>query len=78
LQYVHPLTAPVAQRKTPQGYQTAVTGGDPSFFTSNCFTGVKTDNFSGTDQFGYPISATYTGNTYNGNENVAGCGYTPS
>lgn len=57
--------------------QSAAKGADSSFFTSHCFTGVKTDAYTGSDQYGGPASATYTGNTYNAQENSAGCGYTP-
>jgi subtilase family serine protease len=84
LQYEHPLVAqtalkgPAAGRKgLPAAASSANT--DSEFFTTDCFTGVKTESFSGTDQYfpSNPDSATYRGNTYNGTENPAGCGYTP-
>lgn len=77
LGYEHPLVTPSVPKKSSLGMQSAVKGGDSSFFTSHCFTGVKTETYTGSDQYGNPASATYTGNTYNAQENSAGCGYTP-
>jgi subtilase family serine protease len=48
------------------------TAADDAFFTSRCFTGVKTETYNIDGSF--PI-ATYTGNGYT--DNIAGCGYTP-
>jgi len=79
MQYKHPIVAPMTPQKAPPGgnLTEAAHPADSSFFTSNCFTGVDTEHFSGTDFYGNPITASYTGNTYNGTHNPAGCGYTP-
>ncbi len=53
----------------------ATPNADPAFFTSNCFIGVETESFTGTDVYGEPASATYKGNGYT--KNTEGCGYTP-
>ena len=77
LGYKHPLAAPRIPKNSSGGMQSAAMRADSSFFTSHCFTGVKTDTYTGTDQYGGPASAMYTGNTYNAQDNPAGCGYTP-
>ena len=83
LQYKHPLAtvSGALKRQSSDGVQPAVTAdAEPAFFTTNCFTGPATESFSGSEIiFGssYPARATYTGNTYNGTHNPAGCGYTP-
>lgn len=77
LQYKHPVLAPKLPKASSRGFQSQAAGADSDFFTSHCFTGVTTESFSGTDGFGLPASATYTGNSYDGAGNVAGCGYTP-
>ncbi len=77
LGYKHPLVSPSIPKKSSAGMQSAAMRSDASFFTKHCFTGVKTDTYTGTDQYGDPASATYTGNTYNAQDNPAGCGYTP-
>jgi subtilase family serine protease len=73
-QYQHPqVTRYVANNQSStSGSQTATAGTDPLLFTSDCFTGVKTETYSTSGSF--PI-ATYTGNGYT--DNIAGCGYTP-
>jgi subtilase family serine protease len=53
----------------------AVAAPDAAFFSSNCFTGVKTENF--TTNGTYP-TATYHGNGYYSPDNKPGCGYTPA
>ncbi len=76
LEYQHPLvqrTIPKSPSKP--GMQAAAAPADSSFFTSDCFTGVKTETF---DSGGVPPVGTYKGNTYNGTQNSAGCGYTPA
>jgi len=77
LQYQHPLIARgVASQSSGPGVKTAVTSNASNgFFTSNCFTGVTTETYN-TDG-SYPIG-TYHGNSYNGTQNSAGCGYTPA
>jgi subtilase family serine protease len=78
LQYQHPVIAPASMKKpTSGGLQAATVNSDAEFFTSNCFTGVKTESYSGDNQDGEPASAKYKGNGYNGTNNIAGCGYTP-
>lgn len=78
LKYQHPLMAAASAKKSSQGGVQSMAGNsDPEFFTTNCFTGVETETFPGTGPYGEPITASYTGNTYNGTHNVAGCGYTP-
>ncbi|MGA8027255.1 MAG: S53 family peptidase [Bryobacteraceae bacterium] len=78
LTFEHPLKAPgVAKPGSGSGFENAASGPDPDFFTSNCFTGVKTEQYTGTDPFGLSFTATYKGNSYNGTENAPGCGYTP-
>lgn len=79
LSYQHPLIARgVASQSGKGGVKTAVassTANNNSFFTANCFTGVTTETY--TTGGSYPIG-TYHGNTYNGTQNPAGCGYTPA
>ncbi|MDQ2711485.1 MAG: S53 family peptidase [Acidobacteriota bacterium] len=76
LEYRHPLvTRTVSGLPSGPGFQAAATGNSSSFFTSNCFTGVETKTFTGSS---FPVTATYTGNTYNGTQNAPGCGYTPA
>ncbi len=80
LQYKHPLvTASSALQQQPPGDLQAAVAADAgsTFFTTNCFTGPATESFSGSDNFSSSATATYTGNTYNGTHNSAGCGYTP-
>ena len=77
LRYEHPLVSPRIPKKSSARVQRAMQTSDATFFTSHCFTGVKTDAYTGYDQYGNPASATYTGNTYNAQGNPAGCGYTP-
>jgi subtilase family serine protease len=79
LQYQHPLLAPKAMQKPSSGggLSAATTSSASDFFTTNCFTGVVTETFTGTDEFGNPATARYHGNSYNGTQNPAGCGYTP-
>jgi subtilase family serine protease len=70
LAYQHPLVtrAVLNQHSTSTNAATA----DSTFFTSDCFTGTKTEHYS-TDG-SIPI-ATYKGNGYT--DNILGCGYTP-
>ncbi|MBV9766350.1 MAG: S8/S53 family peptidase [Acidobacteriaceae bacterium] len=76
LEYQHPLVKPVqAKRASGPGFQSANAPADSSFFTSDCFTGVKTESYSSN---GALPTGTYRGNSYNGSENSAGCGYTPA
>lgn len=75
LKYQHPLLS--RKLLNPRSPENANASTDSAFFTSNCFTGVKTEHYTGTDQYGFPATATYKGNGYNGTENIAGCGYTP-
>ncbi len=77
VEYQHPYIArPLPPSKTSApGVQAAAANADPAFFTSNCFTGVKTEKYS-TDG-SYPL-ASYHGNSYNGTQNAPGCGYTPA
>jgi len=75
LQYKHPNIQPAAAKKSSGSGVSAASNSTNDFFTSNCFTGVKSETFS-TDG-SYPI-ATYSGNTYNWTQNPAGCGYTPA
>ena len=77
LEYQHPLVAPGIPKKSSSGLQSAANSSNSSFFTTNCFTGAKTESFSGSGLDGEPVTASYTGNTYNGTHNPAGCGYTP-
>lgn len=79
LQYKHPVVAPTIPKSSSRGFQAAaaVNHADSAFFGSHCFTGVTTESFSGSDLFGFAAAATYTGNSYNGTGNPAGCGYTP-
>lgn len=79
LQYKHPArTASASHGQRPStGFESASPASDSTFFTANCFTGTKTDSFSGYTIYGAPVSATYKGNTYNGAQNPSGCGYTP-
>ncbi|MBV9302706.1 MAG: S8/S53 family peptidase [Acidobacteriaceae bacterium] len=75
LEYEHPLSVRTTLQQTANPeLKSLANGADSSFFTSNCFTGVTTQTFSSDGS--YPIG-TYTGNSYNGTENSAGCGYTP-
>ncbi|MBV8828121.1 MAG: S8/S53 family peptidase [Acidobacteriaceae bacterium] len=80
LQYKHPVAtvSGALNQQSSDGYQHAAAA-DPGapFFTTNCFTGPATKTFAGTDTYGLSATATYTGNTYNGTHNSAGCGYTP-
>jgi len=77
LEYRHALTTPgVPNRNSESGDSSAVTDAASNlFFTSNCFTGVKTVTYKTNGS--YPI-ASFKGNTYNGTENPFGCGYTPA
>ena len=72
-EYQHPLVARAVpnQPSTPSLF--AASADDSAFFTSDCFTAVKTETYSTSGSF--PI-ATYTGNGYT--DNIAGCGYTPA
>lgn len=73
LVYQHPVV--VQPHPTPNSAMgvTPATGSlPPGFFTSDCFTGSETQSYTL-----YGTTGTYTGNTYNGTENAAGCGYTP-
>src|SRR5437764_14794010 len=73
------------KQQSPDGLQPAATAAatadaGPLSFTTDCFTKPATESFSGTEIIsGFAVSAraTYTGNTYNGTHNPAGCGYTP-
>jgi subtilase family serine protease len=78
LAYEHPLvsTWKPPQKSSGGGFNSLATP-ESLFFTTDCFTGVQTLTFSGTDPVGNPASAAYKGNTYNGTNNPAGCGYTP-
>jgi subtilase family serine protease len=83
LQFTHPFlttTSGGAKGKTPPGAglglksaASASNNADPAFFTSNCFTGTKTESFTSSSPF---ADATYTGNGYT--DNTEGCGYTPA
>ena len=53
----------------------SLTASEEAFFTSVCFTGVKTESFD--TNGGYP-AAKYTGNNYYGSPTSPGCGYTPA
>ncbi len=55
-------------------FEAAPSAADPGFFTSHCFLGVGTQNF--TSHGTYP-TATYHGNGYFAPDNGPGCGYTP-
>ncbi|MFL6447373.1 MAG: protease pro-enzyme activation domain-containing protein [Bryobacteraceae bacterium] len=83
LQYQHPLvkTASALKQQSADGLQPAATAdAGPLSFTTDCFTKPATESFTGTEiisGFAYSARATYTGNTYNGTHNSAGCGYTP-
>lgn len=81
LTYRHPLqSATIGKKQTSGGLEpsAAAANVDSDFFTTNCFTGAKTESFSGPDALtGLPETAVYRGNTYNGTQNPAGCGYTP-
>ena len=72
LNYQHPLVARRVPNQTSAAGLTAATGSDPDFITSNCFTGVRTENY--TTGGAFPI-ATYTGNGYT--KDITACGYTP-
>jgi subtilase family serine protease len=74
-EFHHPLvssTSRLPKQPSASSVETAASSADPAMFTSNCFTGVKTETYSTSGSF--PI-ATYTGNGYN--FGVSGCGYTP-
>ena len=55
LQYEHPLVAQTALQRSAggKGPRAAASNAntDSGFFTTHCFTGVKTESFSGTDQY---------------------------
>jgi subtilase family serine protease len=72
LEYQHPLRARGAPKHPSPGIAERNSDSDHGFFTSNCFTGVKTETYSTSTS--YPI-ATYEGNVYT--NNIFGCGYTP-
>lgn len=78
--FTHPVAsqAPPAQHSKIGVNATATSNGPSSFISSNCFTGVGTESFSGTDYSGNPASAVLKGNTYSKNIGSAGCGYSPS
>jgi subtilase family serine protease len=87
LQFKHPAmtvsSAPAGKTAAPSGAKNGTEGAasgptpkaDPAFFTSNCFTGTRTESYSGTDLYGNPATGTYAGNGYT--KSVEGCGYTP-
>jgi subtilase family serine protease len=79
LQYQHPNLAPSSSKPSSSGgVESAVTSNtDSQFFESVCFNGPKTETISSTDEYGYPATATYKGNSYVWDQNNAGCGYTP-
>ncbi len=78
LEFKHPLVTRTSRSlgkpTPPTGFESAAANADPDFFTANCFTGPETQTY--TTGGGFPI-ATYTGNGYNGTQNIFGCGYTP-
>jgi subtilase family serine protease len=78
LEYQHPLVQQSIPNKKSQPGNSSAANGDPAFITPNCFTGVKTQSFSGDDQNGNSATAKYAGNSYSATANSAGCGYTPS
>lgn len=69
-----PVTGPAASAST----KASGGGGVPALpFTSTCFTGTRTETFSGPNIFtGSPVTAAYTGNGYT--DSNTGCGYTPA
>ena len=71
--YVHPLIQRASTFKNGTEL-TAAGSAAPTFFSSNCFTGVTTEKYSNGGT--YP-KATYTGNAYFTNSESPGCGYTP-
>jgi subtilase family serine protease len=76
-QYTHPIMSQASVLGKAPAKRTqaaAASASDSSFYTSNCFTGTKTETF--TTGGSIPIG-TYKGNSYNGGGNVLGCGYTP-
>ncbi len=74
--FEHPLLQKAAVKPPgTTGNETATVTATNAFFTSNCFGGVKTENY--TTNGSYP-TATYKGNSYNKTDNPAGCGYTPA
>ncbi len=77
LQFNHPIVSRTSVAKSPKssaGFESNAAGADASFFSATCFTGPKTESFTTGGSF---PTATYTGNGYNGTDNVLGCGYTP-
>lgn len=71
--YVHPLIQRPSTFKNGTALSSAPPSG-PTFFSSDCFTGVTTEKYS--NGGAYP-KATYTGNAYFTNSESPGCGYTP-
>lgn len=55
-------------------FETAASVAEPGFFTSHCFLGAETQNFTSNGTF---PTATYRGNGYFSPNNAPGCGYTP-
>jgi subtilase family serine protease len=74
--YQHPYLKAAGQlpNQTAAPNVAAAASSTNALFTTNCFTGVKTETYNTNGSF--PI-ATYTGNTYNGTQYAPGCGYTP-
>jgi subtilase family serine protease len=74
VEFQHPLmTQSLKNRSSTPGLQSASAAATAAFFTSDCFTGVKTEHYSNDGTF--PVAATYRGNTYT--SSIEGCGYTP-
>jgi subtilase family serine protease len=71
-EFHHPLVTRQVAKQASAPLESATASSDAGFFTSDCFTAVKTETYSTGGSF--PI-ATYTGNGYT--DNIAGCGYTP-
>jgi subtilase family serine protease len=78
--YQHPLVtrnAALPGNKGLASLSAAVSPGSSSFFSNNCFNGVKTETFSTNNNGSLPIG-TYKGNHLNLQSlTSAGCGYTP-
>ncbi len=75
LKFEHPMQMQAFKnRNSPSQFATAAAHADPAFFTSHCFTGVRTEKFTTSGTF---PTATYTGNGYFTSETEPGCGYTP-
>ncbi len=74
MEYKHPIRLASQARKSLGAGPAAMVATDSTFFTSNCFTGPRTENYS--TNGGFP-KATYKGAGYFTSQTEPGCGYVP-